>query len=380
MATAYTPGLTITAEATHRVKRILPIAGDVRVKVGDEVNAQDVVAETFMPGDIFPINLANLLSLPPADVSDCMLKKEGDKVEVGEPIARTKGIFGFMKNEYKSQHAGTLETVSAVTGQLILRGEQLPVQILAYMSGTVVEIVPNGGCVIESQVAFLQGIFGIGGETFGKIKLAVESHDQELTSDCITPDMKDCIIIGGARMHDDAIKKACEIGVAGIISGGLDDHDLKEFLGYDLGVAITGSEHLGITLIITEGFGDIAMAERTFQLLKSHEGHFVSINGATQIRAGVMRPEIIIPLKEQKAAFEIGHTAGSNESKGGILDVGKSVRIIRDPYFGQLGEVNSLPSTPQVLDSGSKARILEVRLQTGENVIIPRANVELIEG
>jgi len=38
-----------------------------------------------------------------------------------------------------------------------------------------------------------------------------------------------------------------------------------------------------------------------------------------------------------------------------------------------------LPSDPHVLDSGSKARVLEVELSTGEAVIVPRANVELIE-
>ena len=87
--------------------------------------------------------------------------------------------------------------------------------------------------------------------------------------------------------------------MAAIISGGMDDEDLKEILGYDLGVAVTGSEHIGTTLIITEGFGDIAMAERTFNLLKEREGSEAAVNGTTQIRAGVMRPEIVIPLDEK---------------------------------------------------------------------------------
>ncbi len=51
-----------------------------------------------------------------------------------------------------------------------------------------------------------------------------------------------------------------------------------------------------ITLVITEGFGKMAMAHRTFDLLKSKQGMKASVNGATQIRAGVMRPEVIVPL------------------------------------------------------------------------------------
>ena len=62
-----------------------------------------------------------------------------------------------------------------------------------------------------------------------------------------------------------------------------------------------------------------------------------------------------------------------------MLSMGRSVRIIRDPYFGVIGSVSGLPSEPQVLGSGSKARVLEVVLDSGESVVIPRANVELIE-
>ena len=63
MAHAYTPGLKVTNRLRHRTRRVLPIAGEVRVNVGESVQARDVVAETFMPGDITPVNLSNALSL-----------------------------------------------------------------------------------------------------------------------------------------------------------------------------------------------------------------------------------------------------------------------------------------------------------------------------
>lgn len=375
MAQAYTPGLKVAPKTTHRCRRVLPIPGEVLVKQGQTVGPRDVVAETFMPGDITPVNLANLLSVPPEDVRGCMIKKEGDTVKLGEPIARTKGIFGLFKNECKSPAEGTIEAISDVTGQMIIRGAPIPVQVLAYMAGTVVEVIPKEGCIIENDVSYIQGIFGIGGETFGVIRPACKDHTQELTDDLITPDMKGCIIIGGARMTDKAIAKARNIGAAGVVSGGIDDQDLKEFLGYDLGVAITGSERMGVTLIITEGFGEIAMAERTFQLLHALAGKEASINGATQIRAGVMRPEVIVPWTADVAA-----PRGGPQYEEGQLATGRPVRIIRDPYFGLIGKVASLPPEPAVLGSGSKARVLEVKLDSGESVTIPRANVELIEG
>ena len=64
----------------------------------------------------------------------------------------------------------------------------------------------------------------------------------------------------------------------------------------------------------------------------------------------------------------------------GRLEIGAPVRVIRDPYFGLIGRVTALPPEPQTLQSGSKARVLEVTFESGEGVIIPRANVELIEG
>ena len=374
MGQAYTPGLKVTNRLTHRCRRMLPIKGDVLVKVADRVEAEQVVAQTFMPGDIEPLNLANLLSMPPEDMMECMLKHEGDRIEIDEPLARTKGIFGMFKTTCKSKHAGTIETISATTGQVIIRGEPIPVQVRAYLKGTIIETIPAEGVVIEADVTFIQGIFGVGGEAHGRVKVAAVSHEQELVADMITKEMKGCVIVGGGRVWHEAIKKAVEVGAAAVVAGGIDDQDLKEILGYDLGVAITGTEEIGLTVIITEGFGDIAMAERTFRLLKSREGDFASVNGATQIRAGVMRPEIVIPLTDEEMAREVepAHTTG-------LLEIGRPIRIIRDPYFGLIGEVAALPAEPQVLGSGSKARVLEVKLESGECVTIPRANVELIE-
>lgn len=375
MAQAYTPGLKVASRTTHRVRRVLPIHGDVLVRQGDTVAARDVVAQTFMPGDVTPLNMANLLSAQAGDVPAFMLKKVGETVAVGEAIARTKGIFGMFKAEYRSKTAGTVESVSGTTGQVILRGEPLPVRVEAYLAGRVIEVLPREGCVIESEVALVQGIFGIGGEAHGPLRLACQSHEEELADDLIKPEMKGSIVVGGARVTEAAIRKAVQAGVAAIVTGGIDDQDLKNFLGYDLGVAITGSERVGLTIVITEGFGEIAMAQRTYKLLASHQGRAAAVNGATQIRAGVMRPEVLIPLA---AAPEKGE--GGGRPPDGLLEIGRAVRVIRDPYFGLIGAVSGLPPEPQVLGSGSKARVLEVKFESGQRVVIPRANVELIEG
>ena len=68
--------------------------------------------------------------------------------------------------------------------------------------------------------------------------------------------MKGKVVVGGSFLSADAMKQAKEVGVAGLVVGGIHDKDLRALLGYDLGVAITGTEQVGFTLILTEGFGD----------------------------------------------------------------------------------------------------------------------------
>ncbi len=169
--------------------------------------------------------------------------------------------------------------------------------------------------------------------------------------------------------------KAKEIGVAGLVVGGIHDKDLRALLGYDLGVAITGSEQVGFTLILTEGFGTIPMAQKTFALLSAHAGAHASISGATQIRAGVIRPEIIIPRKAEQTA----ETAMAQPERGGI-QIGDPVRVIRDPLFGRIGQVSGLPSDLQKIPTESEVRVLEVQFADGSRAVIPRANIEVIEG
>jgi hypothetical protein len=380
MAKAFTPGLTVSARAVYRARRILPIEGEVTVKAGDRVSADTVVAQTFMEGDVFPMKVASALGAQPKDLPGLMLSNVGDTVRKNEPIARSKGIFGMMRTEAKSSADGVIESVSDSTGMVIVRGPRIPIEVRAYVAGTVVEVLPGEGAVVENTVALVQGIFGIGGEVHGPVAMAGAAPDDELDADDITPAMRGCVVVGGARMTAAAIRKAKDVGAAAIVSGGIDDQDLRDFLGHDIGVAVTGSERMGITLIVTEGFGSIAMAARTFALLASHAGKTASVNGATQIRAGVMRPEIVVPLDAAGAGASGGPAVAAGGATAGMLEIGTVVRIIRDPHFGVIGTVTALPEQPAVLGSGSKARVLEVAASGGQRLTVPRANVELIDG
>ena len=234
--------------------------------------------------------------------------------------------------------------------------------------------MPQEGVVVESFGTFIQGIFGIGGETFGQLEIITDDLTAEISSTLIKDEHKGKILAGGALITIEAIQAAIKAGAKGIVTGGISDTDLRKFLGYDLGVAITGSEKLGVTLVITEGFGKIPMADKTFSLLKMNTGKKASINGATQIRAGVIRPEVIIPLLDKK---EMGDSK-EVMSIGG-MKIGSLVRIIREPRFGEKAKVVALPVELQKVQSETKVRVLEVELPDGTRWTLPRANVEVVE-
>ncbi|MBI4231352.1 MAG: hypothetical protein HY608_10990 [Planctomycetes bacterium] len=373
MAHAYTPGLKVSGRVVLLKRRTLPIPGEILVRPGDRVSSDAVVARAFLPGKVHTVNVVNQLSIQPGEIQEFMLKREKDAVRKDEPIAENRPLLKFMRTTLRSSVDGTVESVSAVTGQVLLREPPRPLEVKAYVDGTVVETVGTEGVVVETCGAFAQGIFGLGGETTGPIALAVERPDQDLSPDLLGPQHRGKVVVGGAYAPSEAFRLAREVGLSALVVGGIDDRDLRSLLGYDLGVAITGAETIGFTLILTEGFGRIPMARRTFDLLRANLGRKACVSGATQIRAGEMRPEIIIP--EGPGAPPIAAGVASREG----LQAGDPIRIIREPYFGRIGVVGELNPEPVRIETEAKVRVLTVRFDDGETVVVPRANVEILE-
>ena len=373
MAHSYTPGLKVLKNTKILKERRLPLKGSVESKVGEIVKPNDIVAKTDLPGNVQMINVANQLNIDASDINQCMIKTIGESIHKNDLIAETKGIFGFFKSSVLSPVDGTIENISDVTGQVVLRESPIPVEVDAYIEGKVNEVISEEGVVIKTNGVFIQGIFGIGGESRGEIKTIVERRESEITKEMITDEEKGKIIIGGSFISIDAYKKAIDFEVAGIVVGGFNYYDLEEILGYTLGVAITGSEDLYTSLIVTEGYGKIQMGQQTFDLLNTYNGKLASINGATQIRAGVIRPEIIIPLDSSDASIE---SNDSNKSDGMTID--SLVRVIRSPNFGKIGLVKELPPELREMESETMVRVAIVHID-GNRFEIPRSNLEVVE-
>ena len=365
MSKSYTPGLKVLEKTLIKKERILPLKGKVHVEEGVLVEANDVVASTEIPGNVQMLNIANELNIDPDQVSDCMLCSLDEHIKKGQIIAQSKGLFGLFKSEVKSPLDGTIGNISDVTGQVIISEKPYPIEVDAYIPGKINNIFEKEGVLVSSYGMLIQGIIGIGSEKKGYIKII---NNKDIDS---SEDISDNIIVMKSSLTYDFYEKLSGLEVQGVVCGGIDYNTLTKILKKPLGVAITGMEDT-ITIIVTEGFGEISMANRTYELLNKNNEKFASINGATQIRAGVMRPEIFIGFDIGIESFKVF------DEENLVISIGSKVRIIREPYFGEIGKVVELPSKLVKIDTETTSRVAIIELENGSKEIIPRANLEVI--
>jgi len=376
MGEAYTPGLEVREGILVRKRRVLPIPGETLVKKGEKVDPKTIIARANLLGTFTTVDIRSDLGILQGEIKKAIKEwfkvKLGDVVKKGDILASRKYFFGRRVKESIAPASGTIDYIGNVTGKLHIRAPPVPVEVKAYIPGEVVEVIPQEGVVIETFGAYVQGIFGVGGETHGELEIVVSSPDEILTEDKITSSHTGKILVGGSLITGEALKKAAKNHVNGIIVGSIEDDSLVNYLGYEIGVAVTGEEEVNTTLIMTEGFGKMSMLTWTFNLLKKFGGKQASISGATHIRAGVIRPEIIIPLKPSDTTI-LDSEETSNQLKPGTI-----VRIIRGQEFGAFAKVFKLEPTSKQIETESRTAVIIVILENGNKLTLPRANVELI--
>jgi hypothetical protein len=369
MSKALTPALAVTSRTILRRRRELPIAGEVLVREGDVIVGSQVVARAQLDGELRLVRVAEVLGIAASDLPGALRVSQGDKVEEGTLLAELCGLWGLFRSTVLSPIAGTVELISSATGHVGVRAPSTPLNLSAYVGGRVVGVDPNRSVIIEAEGTFVQGIFGVGGERQGRLRILPVSSDTVITEEHIPERAVGEVLVGGHSPTSGALAKAAQAGAVGCITGSIDDRALREYVGYDIGVALTGDEDLSMTVIITEGFGSLPISDRVLTTLASINGEVVSINGATQVRAGAQRPEIIGP---------VGGGAHQQDVRERSLSTGSRIRVIRVPYFGELGTVADLPQELVPIETGASVRVLVAKLDDGRQVTVPRANVELL--
>ncbi len=365
-------------------RRELPLAGEVLVRVGNRVEPDDLVGRTLVPsrGRRFPV--AHELGLDAPELHRHLLVEEGSEVEAGDILVR---VGRWRTRIWRAPLAGTLSTAEVERGYLIITPPSTPVEVRARLKGFVAAVEPYRAATIQTPAALLQGVFGLGGEQNGVLRTTVTNEADELLPGMLDERATFAVLIGGATLGVEALRRAVDLQVRGIIVGSITEEVLRAFLGYaDDAAWDCGGEgwafpptsdrrSFPLTLIVTEGLGRSPMCSQVFELLASHDGSEVFLDGRTRLHGvNMVRPQVIIPLlrvKEEKIPVE---------EEREPLAVGAWVRLLAEPLLGRVGRIVALPRRMYFFDCGAGYRVALVRLEEGDVLPVPLENLEVLAG
>ncbi len=322
------------------------------VKVGQSVFESDVIGHCEVSAGQRLVKIAQLLGVRGSDISKYLTRKIGDKIYEGEIIAKKQGMFGLGKKEIKSPVDGIITEILR-SGDLIVKFLPRPTRLFAGVAG-VIEAIKEDMMVISTTGSKIKGFVSSGKNREGVISVVANPNDFVLPT-TIKADAKGKILVGGAILEKGALEKAVTLGVHGIITGGINFKDF-ESLGF-------GREDIGVTVLVTEGFGNMPMGKDIWDFLKSQEG-----------KAGFMLGS------EDSLVISDSNQEKTVEKKDGFwrqVAVGDKVRFFREESPDQLGVVTQLPGK-QIINSGILTEVALIKTSGGEE-LVPAANLELTE-
>ena len=384
------PQPTIAANILLRRERRLPVPGEVMVRAGARVEPGDVVATSMLKAEPVVVNIAADLDLSPQATARRLLVSPGAQVERGGMLAQRSGRGSRMS---RSPISGTFQGYDSATGTGQIVAPSEPVSVRAHLKGIVTDVIPYYGATIETPANLVRGIFGLGGEQHGVLKVTVTSGDEPITADRLDARVAYSIVLGGSEITADALRKLIELGARGVITGSIRSRELGDFLGYKsldawrMGVVRADSKAWDFppptstvdravppdfVLIVTEGFGAVPMCRRVFETIAAYDGQEIAVDGSTRLRGGLSRPEIIIPLARTTAVRRPGEISPK-------LAVGSHVRLLSQGFLGQTAQIVELPTGPHSSQSGIVAPVADVQMADGQKLRVPLVDLEAIE-
>jgi hypothetical protein len=341
---------------TIRRTRVLPHPGQIVRRRGERVAADTVIGETDLPGGYLLVELDRELGPRGQDARKVMLKKVREDVLRNEVIARTGGL---ARRAYASPVDGTIYDMR--DSRVLIEVAARHVDLQALYPGEIVGVMPRSGVVIETTGALIQGDWGFGPSFRATLHGPVPAGDVPLLAGQITDEHVGGILIGGRSLDAAAIEQAVEAGVRGVIVGSLHS---------DLLPHVAAS---GLSLIVSEGLGDVSMPARTFELLAECVGQEVCFVPTPEETAQAPKPELFcyVPIDAQEGQPAL-------LEPGAPLQAGMQVRLLREPHLYAEGTVVSLPEMPQRLASGIYTWGAEVDLGAAGRVFVPLQNLESI--
>ena len=184
-------------------ERLLPISGTVLVRLNQKVSPNDVIAEANWAREHVLLDVARTLGVS-ANAADRLIKcKENDRLAAKTEIATGKGLF---PRSVVAPRDGRVVLVGG--GQVLMEVGETKMELRAGISGTVIEVIPNRGVVIQTAGALVQGVWGNGRIDSGLLVNLAEKPDDVLDAARMDVSMRGFVILGG-MLKDAEATKSC---------------------------------------------------------------------------------------------------------------------------------------------------------------------------
>jgi hypothetical protein len=231
-------------------------------------------------------------------------------------------------------------------------------ELRAGISGTVIEVIPNRGAVIQTAGALVQGVWGNGRIDSGLLTNLAEKPDGVLDAGRMDVSMRGFVILAGMVKDVETLKAAADLPVRGLILSSL------------YSSLIPQAREMRYPIIVTDGFGPLPMNSAAYKLLSTNVKRDVTVNAEAYDRYSGARPEIIISLPTSAAP------PAPREVE--TFAPGLQVRMRRPPALGMIGSIVAMKPGLTMLLSGLRAPAAEVKLENGEMVVVPLVNLEVV--
>lgn len=347
------------AQVTHilgltsiRRVRTLPVSGRVLVASRQKVNASDVIAEAQIPAQHVLVDVRRALRLGSVEQAQrVIVRNEGERVFAGDVIAETGGLFPRM---VRAPADG--QVVMIAGGRVIIEVQSQPIQIFAGVPGYVTEVIQERGAVIEGQGALIQGAWGNDRVAEGMMINLLNSPDEELTRQKMDVSLRGAVVVGGMCSDPEVLRMGEELPLRGLILSSMSAS------------LVPVARSVNYPILLTEGFGRIPMNEAAYTLISTNDKRDVALSTPFRLQAGE-RPELIIPLP----------AVGEPAADFAYFKPDQKVRILGAPYPSHVGVLVRLLPGLTTLPNGVRAQAAEVRLSKDTLVVVPLANLEVIQ-
>lgn len=371
----------VEKDVVMRIRRNLRGKGQISVAVGQQVSPEEIIGSATISSGFRILNLAQILSVPPSQVGQYLVRKINQRIYKDELLAFKKGGLFSQKKVVVAPTDGIIDFLNEKTGELRMTFLPKKADLPAGVYGIVEHIdKQKGSVIIRTQVSSVHGMFGSGRSRDGILHI-LNKKDSLIDKSASLTKYDEHVLVGGSLFFKEAISASISVGVNGIISGGINAKDYKAMAGGHLNFPKKLDNDIGISIVILEGFGSIPIGDDIFKILSEYEGKFVSIDGnKSQILLPSFLSASIIkvrntklpPIQSEGPIWDDEHQSSVYE-----LKVGLRVRVVGNSYPAEQGKIIAIDNSPTLMPSRIRAYLITIE-GARRKIQVPVANCEVI--